>query len=218
MNELKIYSNIKRNGHSLAIFGATALLIAMSLFIGSGLFGIGLILFTLGAISLILGIAKIIEPEVTFEFTENGFVYFHRRGKVTLTWDNIQRIDIPRVISGIEQVELPYVGIKLKRINAMLDTISPRLATGLLTEQRSLMMTAGAQSDDEQVLENHLNHEFMPLTVNEERYRGVLGMFGRRCLLLNDELGYHFYIPRDSADRELTDFVQLLRQKKANSL
>lgn len=49
-------------------------------------------------------------------------------------------------------------------------------------------MTAAAQDEELQTLEAALSAEFEPLTVNDERYRGVLAMFGRRCLTLDKYL------------------------------
>ena len=213
-SEIKISPQGNENGQIYTLVGAVGLLFAFTLFLNGGWFAQGLILFALGAISLILGIAKQIEPKISFKIDDQGLVYFHRRGSATISWNNIQRIDIPKVVKGTSWLELPYVGLKLKAINPVLDNISPRLATGLLTEQRSILMTAGAHADSEDALESYLNHEFMPLTVNEERYRGILAMFGRRCLMLDEHLGYHLYIPKDSLDRELTEFVAMLKAMK----
>ncbi len=213
-SEVTISPNGNENGQLYTLAGAVGLLLALILFINGGWFAQGLILFASGAVSFILGIAKQIEPKVSFKINERGIVYFHRRGNVTIDWHNIQRIDVPGVVRGTFRLDLPYVGVKLKAINPVLDNISPRLATGLLTEQRSLLMTAGAQAGGEEALESYLNHEFMPLTVNDERYRGILAMFGRRCLMLDEHLGYHLYIPEDCLDRELTDFVTMLKAMK----
>ncbi|WP_133406295.1 DUF2982 domain-containing protein [Parashewanella tropica] len=209
----EISPSSKRNGVSLTFIGALGLFSGLVLFTISTWFAFALIAFATGAICTILGIAKLRQPLVTIKFTEEGLTYHHVRGQVTVSWDNVQRFDIPSVYKGMGHVQLPYIGIKVKCINGILDSISPRLATGLLTEQRPLLMTAGAEAGDES-LEVYLNHEFMPLTVNEERYRGVLAMFGRRCLMLGEHLGYHLYIPADTLDRDLPDFVQLLREQQ----
>ncbi len=213
-SEVIISPQGNENGPTYTLVGAVGLLFAFTLFIHGGWFAQGLLLFACGAISLILGIAKQIEPKVSFKINEQGFTFFHRKGCVEIEWDNIQRIDIPKVIKGTEWLDLPYLAIKFKAINPILDNISPRLATGLLTEQRSLLMTAGAHAKREEELEIYLNHEFMPLTVNDERYRGILAMFGRRCLMLDENLGYHFYISKDSLDRELEEFVAMVKQMK----
>ncbi|WP_285164849.1 DUF2982 domain-containing protein [Shewanella goraebulensis] len=203
----------KRNGITLSVFGAIALFISLILFINAkSLFGIGIVLFGFGSVSLILGIAKINQPKASFKLTETGLDFFHQRGTVHIGWDNIQRVDVSRVTQNLELIELPYIGFKLKRINPILDCISPRLATGLLTEQRPLLMTAATQDEDLQSLETYLGAEFTPLVVNGDRYRGVLAMFGHRCQTLESHLGFHLYISIDSLDRPPAEFVELLRE------
>lgn len=203
----------KRNGLTLTWLGGMSLVLGFSLFLAMpALFAVGLVFFSLGAIGLILGLAKVFEPQTTLSLAQNGLTYFHRRGQVFIGWDNIQRVDIPRVMHGIDTIELSYLGIKLKHLNPILDNISPRLATGLLTEQRPLLVTAASQDEDLATLETYLGAEFGPLVIEGDRYRGVLAMFGHRCVMLDTRLGYHLYIPHDSLDREPTEFIKLLRQ------
>lgn len=213
METITIRPGSKRNGMTLTLAGGLGVVLGLVLFIGwPWMFAPGLVCFALGAVSLVLGIAKQLEPHVSLEFSAEGLRFFHRRGSLFVAWDNIQRLDQPRVTQGMEQLTLPYVGLKLKRINPLLDAISPRLATGLLSEQRPLLMTAAAQDEELQTLEAALSAEFEPLTVNDERYRGVLAMFGRRCLTLDKYLGYHLYIPVDALDQPPESFVRKLRQ------
>ncbi|MCL1088527.1 DUF2982 domain-containing protein [Shewanella profunda] len=209
----------KRNGLTLTWVGASSLILGFGLFIiFPEFFAIGLVFFSLGAIALILGLAKVYEPETTISLDEQGLIYFHRRGKVFIAWDNIQRVDIPRVTQGINTIELSYLGIKLKHLNPILDNISLRLATGLLTEQRPLLVTAASQQEDLATLETYMGTEFSPLVIEGDRYRGVLAMFGHRCVMLDTHLGYHLYIPHDSLDREPQDFIKLLRQRIAQGM
>ena len=208
----------KRNGLTLTWLGGLSLLLGLGLFLTwPALFAVGLMFFSLGAISLILGLAKVYEPETTLALDDKGLTYFHRRGKVSIGWDNIQRVDIPRVTNGLDTIELSYLGIKLKHLNPILDNISLRLATGLLTEQRPLLVTAASQDEDLATLETYLGAEFGPLVIEGDRYRGVLAMFGHRCVMLDTRLGYHLYIPHDSLDREAKDFIKLLRQRIAQA-
>jgi len=116
----------KRNGLTLTWLGGLSLLLGLGLFLTwPTLFAVGLMFFSLGAISLILGLAKVYEPETTLALDDKGLTYFHRRGKVSIDWDNIQRVDIPRVTNGLDTIELSYLGIKLKHLNPILDNISP---------------------------------------------------------------------------------------------
>lgn len=210
---MNIHPLSKRNGITLTFVGGIALITGIILFLqNKDNFAIGLAFFSVGMIVTILGAAKQLEPNTTLTLNPKGLGYFHRRGEVWVDWDNIQRIDIPNVHHNGQWITLPYVGLKVKSINAVLDVISPRLATGLLTEQRPLLMTASAQDEDIATLETYLGAEFTPLEVNNDRYKGVLAMFGHRSLMLNKYLGYHLFIPFDSLDREGEAFVKLLKE------
>ncbi len=202
----------KRNGITLTLVGSLLALVGLVLFLLSkALFAQGLLCFCLGVLALVLGIAKMAEPEASLSLYRDKLIFRHRKGLVEIPWQQIQRVDQVRVHQGIELIELPYIGFKLKDITPLLESISPRLATGLLTEQRPLMMTAAAQNEDLEELEAYLGAEFNPLTVNERQYTGVLAMFGHRSLMLGQHLGYHFYIANDSLDRTPQEAVILLR-------
>lgn len=202
----------KRNGITLTIVGSVLVLTGISLFLLSSTYFVqGLVCFCFGILSLVLGVAKMIEPEASLSLHHDHLIYRHRKGQVQLPWKSIQRVDTVRVHQGIELIDLPFVGIKLKNITPMLDSISPRLATGLLTEQRPLMMTAAAQDESLETLEAYLGAEFTPLDIGERKYTGVLAMFGHRSKMLDKYLGYHFYIANDNFDRPPSDAVGLIR-------
>ncbi|QSX39633.1 DUF2982 domain-containing protein [Shewanella cyperi] len=209
----------KHNGLTLSLGGLVLALLGLGIFLNSqSLFALGLTCFSLGVLAMVLGWAKLAEPDESLIGDEQGFTFKHRRGQLYVRWDNIQRIDIPRVSHGLEQLDLPFIGLRLYAINPVLDSISPRLATGLLSEQRPLMMTAVANEESLQTLEAYLGTEFTPLIVNGERYRGVLAMFGHRSELLAKHLGYHLYIPADALDREPMEVARLLRQTRQAQL
>ncbi|NRB22195.1 DUF2982 domain-containing protein [Shewanella sp.] len=210
---VQINSKFKRNSRTLTLVGAILLTISIGLFLSStAMFAPGMLCFSLGAISIVLGVSKILEPEISLELNQQGLKYHHRRGSIFIEWDNVQRIDIPRGLDGFEPIQLPYIGFKLKRINPVLDMIPGRLATGLLTEQRPLLMSAVTLDEDLIEFEAYMNSEFTPLEVNDERYRGVLAMFGHRCEMLSKNMGFHIYIPIDCLDRPADEFVKLLRE------
>ncbi|MBO1273502.1 DUF2982 domain-containing protein [Shewanella sp. 4t3-1-2LB] len=209
----------KRNALTLTLTGSVLLLVGLCLFVGwRELFVIAFMCFFGGAIALVLGVAKQVEPEVVLRLDAQGLVFFHRRGQLQVEWQNIQRLDLLRVQRGIDWLTLPYLGIKLKVINPVLDGISPRLATGLLAEQRSLMITAVANDDELQSLEHYLSAEFEPLVVNGDRYRGLLAMFGRRCLMLDKYLGFHLYIPVEFLPLAPEQLLRQLREYRQQQL
>ncbi|MBV7314853.1 DUF2982 domain-containing protein [Shewanella sp. NIFS-20-20] len=203
----------KRNGITLSLVGAILLVVGLCLFVMTPhWFGPALLSFTFGVLGLVIGLSKVREPEVSVALSAEGFTFYHRRGQVFVAWSNVQRLDSLRVSQAMTLVELPYLGVKLKRINPVLDNISLRLATGLLSEQRPLLMTAATQDEDLSDYEQQVALEFTPLVVDGERYRGVLAMFGHRSIKLQQVLGYHLYLPADSFDRPLPDAITLLKQ------
>lgn len=202
----------KRNGITLTFVGGVLVVIGIALFLVSATYFVqGLVSFCIGILALVLGVAKMFEPEASLSLHHDRLIFRHRKGQISLPWSVVQRIDTVRVHHGMEQIDLPFIGIKLKDITPMLDSISPRLATGLLTEQRPLMMTAAAQDESLDTLEAYLGAEFTPLNLGEKNYSGVLAMFGHRSQMLNKYLGYHFYIANDSLDRPASNAITLLR-------
>ncbi|ACA85995.1 DUF2982 domain-containing protein [Shewanella woodyi] len=209
---VEVRSSVKRNAITLTFVGLVGIILGLVLFLSSSvLFAPALCAFALGIIATVLGVSKQMEPEVSITLSPDGLSYHHRRGSLFIEWENVQRFDIPKSLDGLETIELPFIGIRLKKINPVLDVIPGRLATGLLTEQRPLLMSAVTLDENLEVLEDYLNSEFTPLLVNGERYRGVLAMYGHRSEMLNRNLGYHQYIPFDCLDREPREFLTLLR-------
>ena len=216
---IEIRTLSKRNAVTLTLLGSISLFTGLCLFIvWRELFVPALIFFSCGAVALVLGIAKRIEPEIVLRLDPEGLTFYHRRGQLTVAWDNVQRFDLLRIQHGIDWLTLPYLGIKLKAVNPLLDVISPRLATGLLAEQRSLVMTAVANDEDLQSLEHYLSAEFEPLVVNGDRYRGLLAMFGRRCLMLDKYLGFHLYIPTEFLPMAPQQLLKELKEYKAQQI
>lgn len=209
----------KRYGFSYTLAGAIGLLVAFILFIQMPtLFAVGVTIFGLSLVALVLGIAKLLQPQYSLLLQPQGLIYQHRRGRLLIRWQDIQRIDQLRADINGEWQDLPFIGIKLKRLDFMLDHISPRLASGLLTEQRPLMMSAVTMLDSQINLEEYVTKEFESLLVDERVYKGLLAMFGHRCQLLAQQLGFHLYVPIDVLDRTPEQFIQLLRQYSAQNM
>lgn len=207
----------KRNARTFTLIGGIALISALCMFIASrALMGPGMICFIFGMIFTVLGIAKWMQPEVSIELRPRGLVYHHHRGSIYLEWDNIQRVDIPRSIQTFDSHDLPYIGVRLKYLLPLIDDIPPRLATGLLSEQRPLLISSLNLDGELADLEHYLNSEFTPITLEGTDFSGVQAMFARRCAQLNTQLGYHVYLPEDCLDRAPREFLALLREYRSN--
>ena len=211
---IQIRANAKKNSLTSLVVGSTALILAILMFkLLPESFTIVAIFTTSAAIvCLLLGFLKTREPEHSMSISRQLIDYRHRTGKWQLHWDNVQRIDVPRVTSGVEQHDLTLVGIRIKDYGPILHSISPRLMTHLLMEQRPLLLQAGNENcasgtcygDD--LLEDDLFKDS-----NGKIYKGVQGMFAHRMQKLRDRLGYDLYINSAELDRPVDEFVALLR-------
>jgi hypothetical protein len=172
----------------------------------------GVFIISGGIVGLIIGWFKLREPNYSLELTKEHIVYHHRRGKWRIHWDNIQRVDVPRVTKGIETVELEMLGFRLKNSDTFLDDISMRLITHLLLEQRPLVMhnidpsceTGRCYGDDMIEDEKFIRQDGTEV-------KGVTAMFGNRMAKLKSRLGYDVYISTNELDRSPQDFIKLVK-------
>ncbi|MCE2570446.1 DUF2982 domain-containing protein [Motilimonas eburnea] len=176
-----------------------------------------LLLLLVAFISMMLGIAKIVEPQISIKLDENGLTYFHSKGCFSIPWQDIQRVDIPTL--GYPPQQLAYLGIKLKRPEALLESISPRLCSHFIVEQRALLILAMRHhSDCPSCASDHLFDVRDYVAPDKTRYRGLNGMLGHRIRLLNQLLGYHIYLSSNCLDRPIQDFLPLLRQYQQQAI
>lgn len=172
-------------------------------------------------VSLLLGCVKLLEPSFSFQITPTDITYHHKYGDWQLPWDDIQRFDVVRVNQGIESKELPYIGLSLRKPEAILESISLRLASRLLLEQQNLLLYA---QDENPAKEKNCDSGdcLLPeidglleknqfVTPSGSCYRGLLAMLGQRMQRLHGTLGYDLYIPFNALDRPGDEFVALLR-------
>ena len=208
-----IRANAKRNGLTTLVAGLIALGLSCILIsiLPQSLFLIGVFALSGGIDTLLIGWFKIREPEHSIELSKDQICYKHRHGMWCVDWQNIQRVDIPKITSGLEQKTLEMVGIKLKDYQPLLANISPRLATNLLMEQRPLMLqsnqcaTGGCYSAD--LIED--DRFKMP---NGIMVTGIPAMLANRMSKLRATLGFDLYISASELDRSTEEFVSLLRK------
>lgn len=205
----RIASLNKRNAITFTCGGAILCLITLLLHTNGSLSIVAFLPLVPGLVLLVLGVSKLFEPKYALTLSCTGLTYFHRRGQFFINWQDIQRIDFVRITQGFELITLPFIGIKLKCLSPLLKNISPRLASGLLTEQRALFVESCPQIE---MMENQLSQEFTELHLNDEsqQFRGLKAMFGHRCQWLNKQLGYHIYIPIESLNQSPDELLKLL--------
>lgn len=209
---IKIKALAKRNGLTTFMIGLIAFAVAVILLVilPQSLYLIGVFALSASIVTMLIGWFKVREPLHSVELTKTHILYQHRHGQWSLEWSNVQRIDVPRISQGLEQIDLGMVGIKIKHYAPLLRSISPRLAANLLLEQRPLLLqnnqctTGGCYSDT--LIENDTFK-----TPEGEIIRGIPAMLGNRMGKLRAGLGYDIFISVGELDRTSDEFVELLR-------
>ena len=210
-----IRSSAATNGITTLIIGACVAVFGFSIitFLPKLFFLVGVLFVSGSIIAFVMGFYKLREPKYSLEITKKGLVYHHRKGQWRMPWENIQRIDVPRVHKGLEHIDLEMVGFRLKQSEAFLDNISPRLVTHLLMEQRPLVAqiiqsgceTGQCYGDD--VIED-TKYKLSDGTL----IKGVSAMFANRMRKLQQGLGYDVFLSVNELDRGASEFVTLLRE------
>lgn len=172
------------------------------------------LVFLVSFVCLLVGIFKHFEPQNSFELRPEQFSYCHRYGHLNLAWDNMMRIDIPKVTEGVETKALPYIGIKLKD-SEVLAKLPRRLANNLLLEQRDLYFLA-CQIENLGLFDRQINDSPFKLA-NKNKVIGPVGAFLHRCEMLRKTFGYDVFIPVNACDREPEAFIELLKQCQSSA-
>ncbi|MCU4676894.1 DUF2982 domain-containing protein [Catenovulum sp. 2E275] len=213
-----ISSVVKHNGRSLALVSLFSLFILIILF--SELAHIAelklplIFLISASIVGVVIAVFKILEPDYSFMLSQEGLVYHHKKGFLLIEWENIQRYGIPTLHQGMQTHELAFIGIKLKDPEKILPSISLRLISHLLIEQRATF---------HQYLRNQakdLNQSASELSLNTDPYKdksgyvykGLRGMFAHRMNYLRQFSGFDILIPSTALDRDAADFLVLLKQ------
>ena len=209
-----IRATSKRNGITTLFIGGVALLISVLwlTFAPDWLFLAGVFFTSASLVTLLVGWFKLREPDHSIEISPDHILYHHRRGNWIIGWDNVQRVDCPRVRQGLDHVNIEAVGIRLKQYAPFLSTVSPRLATHLLMEQRPLLLhnfdkncASGDCFNQELFDDKHFTLE------TGEVLTGIKAMLANRMTQLRGRLGYDIYVSASDLDRSPTDFVHLMR-------
>ncbi|PKF57929.1 hypothetical protein CW748_05255 [Alteromonadales bacterium alter-6D02] len=163
----------------------------------------------IGLVLLTVGVAKHWEPRHSLAVSQKKLRYFHRYGQWSIEWHNIQRIFIPTFRHDLEQQELPYIAIKLKDMERIASSISPRLASRLVHEQRSLMVFAVQQQEitPEQAV---LNLTPYKMTQGYE-ITGPIAAWLHQMKALDQAYGAHLFLPQSAFSQQCEDVMLALK-------
>jgi hypothetical protein len=214
--EIKIKAQAKHHAYSLMLLGLLSLalitLLAQHYWLEAKLVLIFLVLVSL--VVIFIGFIKRLEPETSFLITPQWIRYLHKYGVWQIAWPDIARIAQVTETTFLERIELPYVGIKLNSLNAIVANISPRLASRLIHEQRPLIHFCLQHRllTMDQVIIN-----FTPFKLEGKTIKGPVAAFLHQTTILQQALGYHLYIPESAVDRPCQAFVTLLNNCQRNA-
>ena len=227
MKTLHVRPMVRRNGLTLVLLGMliTIAMIFILFFLSEQLLMPAISLLLAGLMTILVGALKLGEPHFSLSLCQDCLQYHHKYGGWILKWRNIQRIDQPRIHSGWDLVDLPYIGLKIKDYDDFLTLITPRLAVRLLTEQRAVLLQAMNSERPDcptggcggGLLGEGLLEESRFRSPSGHHYEGVIAMLGNRMTRLRDLLGYDLLVPDNSLDRPPADFVHLLHQYQRES-
>jgi hypothetical protein len=210
-----IRSSAATNGMTTMIIGVVVALFGFAVIklLPSTFFLVGILFLSGSIVAFVMGYYKIKEPEYSLSITKKAITYYHRRGNWELPWENIQRVDVPRVHKGLEHIDLEMVGFRLRDPEAFLADISPRLVTHLLMEQKPLVaQILMSDCDSGQCAGNDIIEDVKYKCEDGSMLTGVSAMFANRMRKLQQGLGYDIYLSVNELDRDAHEFVSLIRQ------
>jgi len=214
---ISIQSNDRQNADlfiGLGLVIAVLNLLVHSLFLQQ-MYIVNMFLYGFAIALALLGWLKHGEPRNLLTLTPEGLLYWHRKQRLFIPWQNIQRIDIPYFRDALGYQELDYIGVKVKDLESFYDNFPLRLASKLLVEHRPLLMTVAGRSckTGQCVPEDFVDAVEYKLDSGKV-YKGLIGMFVNRTEVMQKNLGFHFYIPLKSTDLPAHKLLNLLKEAK----
>lgn len=212
---IQIRAASKRNVLSTLLCGVVGLLLASAIFawLPEHFLLVGIFITSAGLVALLIAWFKFREPVFSIEITRENLRYLHRRGHWQVSWDNIQRVDVPKAQRHLQLEDLSLVGIRLKEYAPFLTTTPLRLMTNILMEQRPLLLLGG---EDNCASGGCYSADL----IEDDKYKysdgtvitGIPAMLANRMGKLRQRLGFDLYINVAELDRPEREFVQLLRE------
>jgi hypothetical protein len=215
---IEIRRATKSNVLTTALFGLLSLFVASQILIWlpNTWALLGILLVSLSLVALLVAYYKYREPTHSFLLSRQTIQYRHKHGQWKIDWHNVQRIDVPRISHGLSQQDLSMVGIKLKSYGPFLSSISPRLMTNILMEQRPLLLydfgIADAQCATGKCYSDDLLEDDRFKDSDGTIYKGIQAMLANRMQKLRQRLGYDVFVASSELDRSEHAFVDLLKQ------
>lgn len=211
--EIQIKAKSKHNAYSLVLIGIVALLLMLLLskFYWQDAKLVLIFLISVCLVTIFIGCVKILEPDNSVILTAQTLTYQHKYGRWQLYWPDIAHINQISETIYLDRVLLPYLGIKLNNLDNLISTLSPRLASRLIHEQRPLIHFC-LQHNLLTLEEVTIN--FTPYLHNKIRLTGPIAAFLHHSTALKKAFGYDLYLPASALDRDCQAFASMLSHYK----
>lgn len=175
----------------------------------------GVLTVTIAALSVIL-IRFLFNRTYLFTLTFMHCQFHSRYGGWVTPWQNIVYIGHAELSIQGWQKPLPWIGIQIKDYDEFVASISLRLASRIMLEQRILLILAMKNSEENDIHIEDIMFDDEPYTTKEGRvFKGLRAMLANRMRYNRHFLGFDFFIAEELLDRPIDDFIGLLRRYKA---
>jgi hypothetical protein len=222
MNEIEypilIKSQAHRNQFVTLLFG---MFIGLACFILSFYlwqqYQIYIMIFSMiSVLTISISIFKYFEPQYCLGLTDDKLFYYHRQGKWSISWSNIQLVHHPKGNDGLEQRDINFIGIKLRSYDCETNTISPRLANHLLHEQNNLLILA-FQNNEIEVEQTQIN--LAPFkTSSGQEITGPIAAWLHQMKILRRIYGYDLYIPINCFNSPADQIISLFKKNQQRAI
>lgn len=155
---------------------------------------------------------------LSFTLCPTHIQYHCAKGGWSLAWRNIESIAVPSIELDEWHKPLPWVGIRLRSYEPMLESISFRVASQILIQQRALLLTGYRYHNNKaQKLEDMLFDDKPYIAESGIIYRGLLAMLANRMSYTRELLGFDVFIEDNLLDRSPEEFVGFTRRYLASA-
>ncbi|MFC0060784.1 DUF2982 domain-containing protein [Vibrio inusitatus] len=154
---------------------------------------------------------------VRFTITDTHLQQHTFKGGWVVQWQNVSSLGLCRSHQPTHNLELPWIGIKLKDPKPFIKQACPRLITNLLLEQRSLLHLGARETEKEHLFQDQVLDSSRVELKDGETIKGLQASLYHRMCYQREYWGYDIFISTADLDRDAEEFVGLLRKYWAGS-
>lgn len=152
-----------------------------------------------------------------FSFTATHMQQHCLKGGWSLRWHNIERVgECFYQIQGW-QTDVPWIGLALKEPHQLVDSISPKLITQMVLEQRQALYLGLKQQQRLDEFQDLLLKESPVVLANGRTYRGLQAMLLHRMKIQREVWGYDLLISTSDLVTDKASFMGMVRRYLAAS-